>query len=429
MIKTLVFSLLAVLPMAAQFDLEGRIVRLHNPNTSGYAGVDMFDGTGSLRIASFTFSGAGVSFPPPGVVALGTYTTPQELMLFQAAAERMRLDSAGNVQFSGPVLPKTGHAWNLGSLSNIWDKAYINNVEAVQGVDFSNASDSANTFRISAAAGILTILGASNPGALTGTNILLRTSVAGSGVNSPALEVFSDQSTGFYATAHPTTDGTIDLGRANLHWGNAYLKTLRILDTANANNEGTITQTAGGLSISANNLNGFGSGTSINFGVAQAGGASFTRMFLDQYGNLTLQPNAGAPGLGGFHIQNGGNQVNVGIDYINALRLGISGKTLWALGQSGNRGVFRLSDGSGVGGLDGNGAFVYADGGFFRANGLTDTAVSNLNYAIIGTVAVNTGITAGVQPGQSVTTTVRNAAGTGTCTIIYTFGIKVGGTC
>lgn len=42
---------------------------------------------------------------------------------------------------------------------------------------------------------------------------------------------------------------------------------------------------------------------------------------------------------------------------------------------------------------------------------------------------VASGYSAGASAGQSVTTTVRDAAGTGTCTLIFTGGLKTGGTC
>ncbi len=46
-----------------------------------------------------------------------------------------------------------------------------------------------------------------------------------------------------------------------------------------------------------------------------------------------------------------------------------------------------------------------------------------------GTIRANTAISANGSAGQSATATVRDSAGTGTCTLIFTFGIKTGGTC
>jgi len=46
-----------------------------------------------------------------------------------------------------------------------------------------------------------------------------------------------------------------------------------------------------------------------------------------------------------------------------------------------------------------------------------------------GTVRANTGFSANGTAGVSATKTVRDAAGTGTCTLIFTFGLLTGGTC
>lgn len=46
-----------------------------------------------------------------------------------------------------------------------------------------------------------------------------------------------------------------------------------------------------------------------------------------------------------------------------------------------------------------------------------------------GTVRANTGINANGSAGLSATTTVRDSAGTGTCTLIFVYGIKTGGSC
>jgi hypothetical protein len=51
----------------------------------------------------------------------------------------------------------------------------------------------------------------------------------------------------------------------------------------------------------------------------------------------------------------------------------------------------------------------------------SDAFFQNLNVSSSATYNGNTG--------QTVTITVRDAAGTGTCTIIFTLGSKTGGTC
>lgn len=48
---------------------------------------------------------------------------------------------------------------------------------------------------------------------------------------------------------------------------------------------------------------------------------------------------------------------------------------------------------------------------------------------ITGTLNVTTAYQANTAPGVSATKTVRDAAGTGTCTLIFTFGLLTGGTC
>ncbi len=111
----------------------------------------------------------------------------------------------------------------------------------------------------------------------------------------------------------------------------------------------------------------------------------------------------------------GGNQVNVGLDYINSLKFGISGLTMWAFGQSGNVGVMRISNGSGSGGLDGNGAYVYADGSHLKASSLDMTGGSIFAPSGSGTL---TG-----------TTVVRNSSGAGTCTLTFSGGLLTGTTC
>lgn len=51
------------------------------------------------------------------------------------------------------------------------------------------------------------------------------------------------------------------------------------------------------------------------------------------------------------------------------------------------------------------------------------------NITATGTIRANTGFSANGTAGLSATTTVRDAAGTGTCTLIFTQGLKTGGTC
>lgn len=51
------------------------------------------------------------------------------------------------------------------------------------------------------------------------------------------------------------------------------------------------------------------------------------------------------------------------------------------------------------------------------------------NLTATGTVRANTGFSANGTAGTSATKTVRDSAGTGTCTLVFTFGLYTGGTC
>lgn len=63
--------------------------------------------------------------------------------------------------------------------------------------------------------------------------------------------------------------------------------------------------------------------------------------------------------------------------------------------------------------------------------GTFGTALSGTAAQVLapGTIRSNTGFNANGSAGLSATTTVRDAAGTGTCTLIFTFGLKTGGSC
>ena len=87
-----------------------------------------------------------------------------------------------------------------------------------------------------------------------------------------------------------------------------------------------------------------------------------------------------------------------------------------------------------------SGALTY--GGVVLSNSVTGTGSMALSISptftgiagmadltATGTVRANTAFSANGTAGQSVTSTVRDAAGTGTCTLIFTFGLKTGGTC
>lgn len=119
----------------------------------------------------------------------------------------------------------------------------------------------------------------------------------------------------------------------------------------------------------------------------------------------------------------GSNQLNAGLDYINSLKDGTAGATMWALGQSSNKGVFRLSDGSGAGGYDGNGAHIYgtASDGQLKADivtapTLTCATAADFTGASIKAPSGNFGLTAAAQQ-------VRNAAGTGVTTFTISAGL------
>lgn len=112
-----------------------------------------------------------------------------------------------------------------------------------------------------------------------------------------------------------------------------------------------------------------------------------------------------------------------------------SAGTAFDYGVDNNGGAYlrALSDvGAGTAALtlsDNNGAGVLLTiqgGGNIVATG-TLTGVTDITAT--GTIRANTAFSANGSAGLSATTTVRDAAGTGTCTLIFTFGIKTGGTC
>lgn len=87
-----------------------------------------------------------------------------------------------------------------------------------------------------------------------------------------------------------------------------------------------------------------------------------------------------------------------------------------------------------------NGALAY--GGVTLSNSVTGTGsmalsasptftgtVNVANLTGSGTIRANTGFSANGAAGLSVTKTVRDSAGTGTCTLIFTMGLLTGGTC
>jgi hypothetical protein len=144
-----------------------------------------------------------------------------------------------------------------------------------------------------------------------------------------------------------------------------------------------------------------------------------TRIDIDVSGNLTLQGRAGvysgntfsgqlqatqnsltttigASATGtAFQIQASsftGNQVNAGVDFVNSLKNGTSGLTMWALGQSGNAGLLRLSNGSGSGGFDGNGAQLYCYGLTGVCDGVSFAAIQSSVQTNIGTSSASTGL-------------------------------------
>lgn len=67
-----------------------------------------------------------------------------------------------------------------------------------------------------------------------------------------------------------------------------------------------------------------------------------------------------------------------------------------------------------------------ATGGVF---GTIPQAAMDDSPTFTGTVRANTGFSANGAAGLSATKTVRDSAGTGTCTLIFTFGLLTGGTC
>ncbi len=66
--------------------------------------------------------------------------------------------------------------------------------------------------------------------------------------------------------------------------------------------------------------------------------------------------------------------------------------------------------------------------GVVLVNRTTNDGTTSI-FQASGAISASGGYIANGAVGQSVTTTVRDAAGTGTCTLIFTLGIKTGGTC
>lgn len=76
-----------------------------------------------------------------------------------------------------------------------------------------------------------------------------------------------------------------------------------------------------------------------------------------------------------------------------------------------------------------DGALSTSGGLSVAKKGVFGDTVTGTDFTGTGTLRANTGFSANGTAGQSVTITVRDSAGTGTCTIIFTFGLKTGGTC
>jgi hypothetical protein len=142
---------------------------------------------------------------------------------------------------------------------------------------------------------------------------------------------------------------------------------------------------------------------------ASFGQCDMVELFVQQAGVNTILGNSSS--VTGMTIQPnaGGNKSSFGIDFATVLKNGTSGATIWAIAQDGsNNAVLRLSNGSGSGGFDGNGAQIYgtASNGKFQAlvfnatsdyqfNGLAGiTTVLSLTRATGGScsVTVNGGI-------------------------------------
>jgi hypothetical protein len=78
---------------------------------------------------------------------------------------------------------------------------------------------------------------------------------------------------------------------------------------------------------------------------------------------VTILKKADNSAGGTLGIQGPTNQLNAGQDYINSLVSNTAGRTIWRLGQSSSRGFLSLSNGTGSGGFDSNGAQIYAEAG------------------------------------------------------------------
>jgi hypothetical protein len=352
------FSLLP-LPLAAQFDLSARSLHLGS-QTSGNqmnAGLDFINslknGTAGLTMWGLAQSGNA------GILRLSNGT------------------GAGGWDANG---------------AQIYATASDGQVYATRFRVLNTSGDTHNVLTVNGLTNSLFVSANSGTGSAAGTSIIFQTApAAGGGV--PNLTIGPTGLVSLLATLQIQPSGGGNQMNAGLDFINS-LKNgtagLTMWSLAQSGNAGILR-----LSDGSGSSGWDGNGAQI-YAVASTGNINAVSFQIGSY--------------------TGGNRIFGGLDFINALKNATGGLTMWALGQSGNKGVLRLSDGSGAGGIDGAGAYVYADG-------------TQLNVKFLNLVSGGDFVTPSGGLGQTRTSTVRNSAGTGTCTLIYDNGILIGGTC
>jgi len=157
-----------------------------------------------------------------------------------------------------------------------------------------------------------------------------------------------------------------------------------------------------------------GANTNIQFNNSGAFGGSANLTWNNSLAQLVIT------GIGGST-----DTQNSGANYVNSLAGGVTNKTIWAVAKDANGfGLFRLSDGTGTGGFDGNGAWVYAtaSNGFvyaqaFKAGTSATTGITftNNNSSFQVDAAGNmsaTGVVALTGGSSGFNVTANNAANT-----------------
>ncbi len=131
-----------------------------------------------------------------------------------------------------------------------------------------------------------------------------------------------------------------------------------------------------------------GANTNVQYNNSGSFGGSGNFIWNNTLAQLTIT------GIGGST-----DTMNAGANYVNSLDSGVAGHTLWALAKFSGAGILKLSNGTGTGGIDGNGATILATATDGQVQGVlykaTNTATnltfanSNANFLVNGAGAVS----------------------------------------